>query len=70
MKDHFMSAHNPYLVLFSNTHVIFLRRNEQRLAETLKKQDLHFRNGLIEPVDSLPAGTRTGKVYRHCSPID
>jgi hypothetical protein len=62
--------HEPFLVLFSNTHVMFLDMNEQRRAEAFKKRNEYFRNGTIEPIKRLPSGVQLGKVYRHYSPTE
>lgn len=71
-----MSAHvsisqpESHLILFSSTHVMFLNTNEQRLAEALRKKDVNFRNGAIEPIPALPSGIQVGKAYRHYSPTE
>ena len=63
-------SHDSHLVLFSSTHVMFLKKNEQRLAEAFRNRDAHFRNGIIEPIKSIPSGVQLGKVYRHYSPAE
>lgn len=68
MKDHVISPTNPYLVLFSNTHVVFLDNNEHSLAETLNSRNVYFQSGTIEPVAGIPTGVQLGKIYRHCAP--
>jgi hypothetical protein len=65
-----MSSPDTHLVLYSNTHVMFLEMHEQRLAETFKKRDVNFRNGVIEPIETLPSDVQLGRVYRHYSPIE
>ena len=70
MKDHVVSPPDAYLVLFSNTHVVFLDKHEHGLAEALNRRDAHFRRGTIEPVIGLPTGIKLGKIYRHCAPAE
>jgi hypothetical protein len=62
--------HDPYLVLFSSTHVMFLDTHEQRRAEAFKKKNVYLLNGRIEPVERLPSGIQLGKVYRHYAPLE
>jgi hypothetical protein len=70
MKDHVVSSPNAYLVLFSNTHVVFLDRHEHGLAEALNRRNANFRSGVIEPVAGIPSGVKLGKIYRHCAPAE
>jgi hypothetical protein len=64
------ASQDPFFVLFTKTHVMFLDRKEQRIAETSKKKNVYLLNGTIEPVERLPSGIQLGKVYRHYSPVE
>lgn len=70
MKDHVVSPPDTYLVLFSNTHVVFLDKDEHGLAETLNRRNIYLRSGTIEPVTGIPSGVQLGKIYRHCAPTE
>jgi hypothetical protein len=64
------SSQDPFIVLFSRTHVMFLDINEQRRAEAFKKKNVYFLNGTIEQIERLPSEIQLGRVYRHYSPVD
>ena len=70
MKDHVVSHHEPYLVLFSNTHVVFLDKDEHGLAEALNNRNVYFQSARIESVTGIPSGVQLGKIYRHCAPTE
>jgi hypothetical protein len=70
MTNPALSSQDTHIVLYSSSHVMFLKMNQLRLAETFKNRDVNFKNGSIEPIQNLPSDVQIGRVYRHYAPAE